>query len=359
MTDSDSAWVDIVVSPKTTIIEAISILNQTGKMFLLIADDDLRLLGNLTDGDLRKGLLKFNNLATPISKIMNSSPKTVFTDTLRDEISILFQGGSLKALPIINKNNILQGCYFETSFKNSSELPSEIIIMAGGFGKRMGDLTKDLPKPMLAIDEKPILEHLIARAKYQGFVNIYVSVYYQAEKIISYFGNGQAFGVNIEYLRESEPLGTGGSIKLLPDGNGPVIVTNADIISSINFRALVDFHVLTKATATMVTHEHNIENPFGVVHANGSLIWGLEEKPIWTTNVNAGIYVIERNVSEFLDANEQIDMPQIFQRLLDVGKTVIQYPTPEKIFEIGTVEKYNHFVRNSKKLLGDNNDVSD
>lgn len=345
MSTLDRSWRDIVVSQSITISEAINVLNQTGKMFLLVADDDFRLLGNLTDGDLRKGLFKFRDFSAPISKIMNPKPTTVSRDTSQNKILALFQISSIRVLPIVDENNILLGCYFENNFKYPLGLPSEMIIMAGGFGKRMGNLTKDLPKPMLPIDEKPILEHIIAKAKCQGFIKIYIAVHYQAEKIISYFGDGQAFGVNIDYLTELEPLGTGGSIKLLPDGNSPVVVTNADIMSSINFRSIIDFHILTNATATMVTHEHVIQNPFGIVHTNGAFIYGLEEKPIWATTVNAGIYVINRSVCEYVNSNEKIDMTEIIQRLLNDNKTVLQYPTREEIYEIGSAKKYGHYTK--------------
>lgn len=350
MSNITPIWQDIVVSPETTITDAINVLNQTGKMFLMVVDDNQQLIGNLTDGDLRKGLLKFNDLSIPIAKIMNTSPKTISVDTTTMEIMSIFKNDDIKALPVIDQNNILHGCYFETDFSKTFLEPDELIIMAGGFGKRMGELTKDLPKPMLDVDGKPILEHIIENAKQQGFNRFYISVHYQAEKIISYFKDGQAFGVKIEYIHESEPLGTGGSIKLLPEGTGPVVVTNADIISAVNFRALIDYHILTKATATMVTHEHHIQNPFGVIHADGIRISKLEEKPVWKTNVNAGIYAINRDVCGYIKPNEKVDMPEIVQRLLEDDNIVVQYPIYEKLFEIGTLEKYKNFTNKPHKL---------
>jgi len=346
MNNSDIPWKNIVVAPNITVTEAINVLNDTGKMFLLVASENGAFLGILTDGDLRKGLLKFNNLSIPISKMMNSNPRTVSINTPRSDVISNFQSGNFKALPIVDENNILQGCYFETDFSKTFDAPNEMVIMAGGFGKRMGKLTKELPKPMLEVDGKPILEHTILAAKRQGFSKFYISVHYKSEKIITHFGDGKNLGVHIDYLKETDPLGTAGSIQLLPNGHNPVVITNADIISSVSFRALVDYHLLTNATATMGTHEHIIKNPFGVVHADGTRITKLEEKPVWKTNVNAGIYVINRSVSQYIEPNERIDMPEIFQRILDDGNLVIQYPIHEKIFEIGTLERYKNFIIN-------------
>ena len=348
MNDIDTTWIDIIVAPDTTITNAISVLNVTGKMFLLIADEDRRLLGNLTDGDLRKGLLKFNDLSTPISSIMNTSPKTVQAGTSDAEVISIFQNSDIKALPVVDDKNILQGCYFEGSFRKFSNYPCEMMIMAGGFGRRMGELTKDLPKPMLEVEGKPILAHIIEFAKRQGFTKFYISVHYLAEKIMSHFGDGKDFGVEIKYLEETTPLGTGGSIKLLPDGNAPVVVTNADVLTKVSFRAIVEFHSLTNASATIGTHEHVMENPFGVVHAEGIRVSRLEEKPTWKTNVNAGVYVINRSIREHIKDQEYIDMPDVFKRLLEHDQTVVQYPIHEDLFEIGTSEKFKAFTSSKK-----------
>lgn len=346
MAETKSNWEDILVSPDTTLHRAIEVLNSTGKMFLLIADPSRKLLGNLTDGDLRKGLLKNSDLSTPIHKFMNRNTKTVSSRTTKDAVSLIFDIEDVKAIPIVDEENIIQGCYFQTNFDKYYKRTSEFLIMAGGFGTRMGHLTKKLPKPMLEVRGKPMLEHIIVSAKKHGFNKIYLSVHYMPEKIINHFENGEKFGVEIQYLYEDEPLGTGGSIKLLPDGDGPVLVTNADILTNIGLKALVEYHKLTNAAATITTHQHAIENPFGVIHADGIRVAKLEEKPVWTSNVNAGVYVINREIRDLINLGESIDMPDVLQRGIDEGLTIVQYPTDEKLFEIGTLEKYEDMLKN-------------
>lgn len=346
MAEPYSNWHDILVTPDTTLHKAVEVLNSTGKMFLLIADPNRKLLGNLTDGDLRKGLLKNSDLSTPIHKFMNRDTKTVSTRTDKNTISSMFDNEDLKAIPIVDNKNIIQGCYFQASFDKNYKLSSEFLIMAGGFGTRMGHLTKKRPKPMLIVQGKPILEHIVISAKKHGFNKIYLSVHYMSEKIINHFKDGEKFGIEIQYLYEDKPLGTGGSVKLLPDGDNPVLVTNADILTNIDFRAVVEYHKVTKASATISTHQHAIENPFGVIHADGIRVTKLEEKPVWTSNVNAGIYVVNREICDLIKMGEAIDMPEVLQRGIDKGLTIVQYQTNEKLFEIGTLEKYENILKN-------------
>lgn len=352
MNQRESNWIDIVVPPETTLERAIAVLNATGKMFLLIADPNRKLLGNLTDGDLRKGLLKNSALTTPIHKFMNQNTKTVIVGTPKNTISSILENEDVKAIPVVNEEHIIQDCYFQASFNKIYGRPSEILIMAGGFGQRMRHLTENLPKPMLEIQGKPILEHIIESARRQGFKKVYLSVHFMSEKIIDHFENGENFGVEIQYLHENKALGTGGSIHLLPDGDDPVLVTNADILTKIGFRALVEYHKLTNAAATITTHQHVIENPFGVIHSDGIRVKKLEEKPVWTCNVNAGVYVINREIRTLIKSGEAIDMPDVLQRGIDENMNIVQYPTYEKLFEIGTLEKYNDLLKNPKLVLG-------
>ena len=347
MIKSDNTWTEIIVSPDISITDAINVMNHTGRMFLLIADENLKLLGNLTDGDLRKGLIRSKDLSSKISSIMNTKTKVISDNTSEVDVINLFQNGNIKALPVVDENNILKHCYFEDDFNKSLFHPYEMMIMAGGFGKRMGDLTKETPKPMLKVKGKPILEHMINLAKEQGFSKIYISVYYLSEIIMSYFGDGKKFGVEIIYIEEHKPLGTAGSIKLLPEGSTPIVIVNADIFSEINFRSIVEFHLLTDAFATIATHEYTIKNPFGVIQSDGINVVKLEEKPVWKTNVNAGIYVLNRQAQRYVNYEEFLDMPSLYGRILDDGQKVVQFPLNDKLFELGSYETYKEFINNN------------
>ena len=335
---------DIIITTEYSIADAIERLNVTGRMFLIIADENRTLMGNLTDGDLRKGMLKVRDLNVSVSAIMNTSPITVPPEVNHDHIAQIFANGQIKALPVVDDNGIVLGCFFENDFREHLFAASDIMIMAGGFGMRMGDLTRDIPKPMLPVDGKPMLEHIIGMAASQGFRRCYISVHYLAEQIMDHFGDGRDFGIDIEYIREDKPLGTGGSIKRLPPGDTPVVVTNADIISKVNYKSMIHYHVLTKAMATIATHEHSMQNPFGVIEADGIRIKSLKEKPVWRTNVNAGVYVVDRAVQDFINTDENIDITVLFQRLIESDQHIVMFPIFEKLFEIGTAEKYNGFL---------------
>lgn len=315
-------------------------LNQTGRMFLIVADAQGKLLGNLTDGDLRKGLLKFNSMSVKVESVMNKHTVCAHEELSLREVRVLFESPSIRAIPVIDANNTVVGCHFIENFQNSLTNDARLLIMAGGYGSRMGHLTKTTPKPMLEIRGKPILQHIIANARNYGCTRITISLHYRPEVIKEFFGDGTKFGVEINYLYEDTPLGTAGCLQRVHNDTKYVIIMNADILSEIDLSALLDYHKVTNADATMATHEHVITNPFGVVRTDGISIVGLEEKPKWKNNVNAGVYVINTPVKSMIMDNEKIDMPEFFLRLIENQKKAVIYPLQEKVIEIGTPETY-------------------
>ena len=333
-------WKDIIIGPNASIIEAIEQLNQTGRMFLIVVNKQGKLLGNLTDGDLRKGLLKFNSMSVKVELVMNRHTICASEELSHNEVRVLFRSPSIRAIPVINANNTVVGCHFIENFQNFLPNDARLLIMAGGFGSRMGHLTKTTPKPMLKIMGKPILQHIIANARNHGCSRITISLHYHPEVIKGFFGDGSKFGVEISYLQEDTPLGTAGCLQRVHDDTKYVIIMNADIISEVDLSSLLDYHKVTDADATMATHEHVITNPYGVVRTEGISIVGLDEKPKWKSNVNAGVYVINTPVKSFIMDNEKIDMPEFFLRLINNQKKVVIYPLQEKVIEIGTPETY-------------------
>ena len=227
------------------------------------------------------------------------------------------------------------GCYFEDNFFTIVEKPP-FLIMAGGYGKRLKKLTENIPKPMIKINQKPILEHIINKAKEENFTNIFISTHYKSEIIENYFGNGNKFDVNIKYIKEEKPLGTGGSFKSMCNFDGPIIITNGDIISKIGYQKLLDFHNLNQGIATMAVIKHEIKNPFGVVKHDGIRLLDFEEKPSWFSYVNAGIYVVESEVSTIIRKKQYTSMPSILKKLIDKKNDVFIFHLHEDWVDIGT-----------------------
>ena len=339
-------WKSVILAENSLIIDAINILSNSGLLIVIIIDKADKLLATITDGDIRKGLAKGLMLNDKVHLVMNKNPKYIFQDTLFKDIKTLFIEDKYKAIPVIDENHKVVNCYFHDYFFEMKENPP-LLIMAGGFGKRLGKLTEKCPKPMLKINNKPILEHIINKAKEENFTNIFISTHYKSEIIENYFGNGKYFNVKITYIKEKKPLGTGGSFKFMSNFVGPIVITNGDIISKIGYAKLLDFHNLNNAIATMAVIKNEIKNPFGVVKYNGIKLIDFEEKPTWITSINAGIYVVDSKVTNLIKKNETISMPLVFKKLKQKNKDVFIFHMHEEWIDIGSPEE----LKKIKKIL--------
>lgn len=330
----------ICLLPTNTVLDAIESLNSSGLGIVLVCSDDMQFLGTVTDGDIRKGLANQLQLGTALTNVMHRKPIIVSEELPRHLLLDHFLRTGLRAIPKIDGAGRVVGCYFIEDFVKSQPEASTLMIMAGGFGRRMGPLTKDLPKPLLKVRGKPMIQHIIEMAAAERFGNIIISVHYKHEMIEKFCGSGHKFGVNIRYIKERTPLGTGGSFGLLSSVNGPVVVTNADIMTNVGYRRMLDYHLTHRAAATLAVREHKIQNPFGVVLNNGVLLEGFEEKPTWTTNVNAGIYVLNPSLMDFIEPNKHTAMPDVIERARKAGHVVTIYPLHENWYDLGTEAEY-------------------
>ena len=329
---------DKIALPKNiTTIDTIKNLESSGLQIVILIDQENRVIATITDSDIRKGFadgLKINQKIFPYA---NKKPQTVTNDATYDEIKSLFRiNPGFKAIPVVDNKNKLIGCHFIDEFLNRGVIDAPFLIMAGGFGKRLGKLTSNCPKPMLKIGDKPILQHIIEKAKKDGFFNIFISTHFLSHIIENYFEDGKKFDVNIKYLKEERPLGTAGCLQLLPEIKTPIVVTNGDLISKIGYKTILDFHYSVASSATMAVVEHKIQHPFGVINSDGINLTSFEEKPIWKTNINAGIYVLNQSVIKLVKRNEVVSMPDIFKRVQMRNKKTTIFPIHEKWMDLGT-----------------------
>ena len=329
-------WEDSVLQNNVSIREVIENLNRTSAQIVLIVNSDSDFVGLVVDGDIRRGILRGITVNDEVGKIVNRKPKTISPGISRSEALALMNDLKIAHLPIVDDLGRLCGLESSMDLSAKSSRENLFVIMAGGFGKRMGPITKQIPKPMLNVKGKPIMEHLILGARNFGFTKFAVSIHHKGEIIEEYFEDGSQLGVEIRYLREPFPLGTAGSLALLdPFPEGPVIVSNADLVLDADFGALLDFHITSNNDATMGVRNYELQNPFGVVTINDGFIDGIVEKPLINSTISAGVYVLEPSLISSLPKGESIDMPAVFQQAIKMSLKVMAFPIYENWTDIG------------------------
>ena len=336
VTSNEQLWSQALLPINSNIKEAIQVLNEISLRIVLITDSTGTLIGTISDGDIRRGLLKGLDLASPIESIIHHDALVVPPNLNRDVVVELMTANKIQQIPIVDEKMHVVGLHLWDQINSSTARSNAMVIMAGGKGSRLHPQTENCPKPLLPIAGKPILEHIIERAKVEGFSHFILAIYHLGHMIEEYFGNGDAFGVKIEYLREESPLGTAGALSLLnPIPASAFVVTNGDVITDIRYGELLDFHVQHGATATMAVRAHELQNPFGVVQTQGIEIIGYEEKPIFRSHINAGVYVIEPSAIRHLVKSVPCDMPTLFELLQKEQDKVIAYPIHEPWLDVG------------------------
>ena len=339
MNSSASSWSRATLSHDATIEEVIRNLDEVSIQIVLLVSDKGVLIGTISDGDIRRGLLKGLTLSSPASNIVNRNPVVVPPNVSRDLVKRLMTANKIRQIPVLNENHEIVGLHLLSQIIQPAERPNLFLIMAGGLGSRLRPQTDHCPKPMLPILGKPMLEHIIERAKLQGFRQFVIAIHYLGEVIESYFGDGRRFDVEIQYLREESPLGTAGALSLFKTNlTESLVVTNGDVMTDIHYGELLDFQFQHIALATMAVRLHEWQHPFGVVKTEGADIVGFQEKPIARHYINAGVYALDPSVLRFLQQGEPCDMPTLFERLRLAGKRTIAYPMYEPWLDVGTSE---------------------
>ena len=330
------SWRKALLTDNATLHQAIACLDVSSLQIALVVTEDGRLLGTLTDGDIRRGLLRGLEMDSTVESIINREPLVVPPQLDRNIVLQLMQANKVHQLPVVDENRFVVGLHLWDELLAPSKRSNVMVIMAGGRGTRLGEQTLNCPKPLLPVGGKPMLEHIIDRAKAEGFMHFVLAIHYLGHMIEDYFGDGSKLKVKIDYLREEAPLGTAGALGLLQGRPiEPFLVTNGDVLTDIRYGELLDFHIRHQATATMAVRLYEWQHPFGVVKTNGVDIVGFEEKPVARSHINAGIYVLEPKVLDVISANEHCDMPTLFARIQDKPSRTIVYPMHEPWLDVG------------------------
>jgi dTDP-glucose pyrophosphorylase len=336
------AWRSVCIKVTDTADNALRVLDAGGLRIALVTDDAGRLLGVISDGDIRRAILRRQDFSEPVTSIMNSRPTTVPFGTSREIVRGIMQQYSMMNIPVLDRDGRLVGLETFHDLLSVPKRDNWVVLMAGGFGTRLQPLTNDLPKPLLIVGDKPILETILEGFIAAGFHRFCISLHYRAQQIREYFGDGSHWGVTIRYVEEDMPLGTAGALGLLGNvGNRPVIMMNGDLLTKLDFNALIDFHESMKAAVTLCVREYDMQVPFGVVEGEDLLVRGIVEKPVHRFFVNAGVYVVSPEVIAVMRPACRIDMPDLVKTLIADKRKVPMFPIHEYWIDIGRPDDFH------------------
>lgn len=331
----------MTVAPDTPILKTLEIIDKGARQIALVVDENDRLLGTVTDGDIRRGLLKGKSLHDPVSDVMNAYPIVASPYDTKEDILALMKLRQLHQIPVVDEDGRILRVEILDDLLRPAKRDNIVVLMAGGLGTRLRPLTHECPKPLLKVGNKPILETILLNFIEHGFYRFYLSVNYKADMIKEYFGDGSRWNVEIRYLHEEKSLGTAGALSLLPEvPDAPFFVMNGDLLTKVNFGQLLDFHRTHRAYATMCVREYDHQVPYGVVRLNRHQLLGIEEKPVQRFFVNAGIYVLEPDTLSLIPENDFFDMPSLFELLVQQEKQTIAFPIREYWLDIGRLADF-------------------
>ncbi len=334
-------WQQWILGESSKIVDVLTVLEQSGSGVCFIVDGNNKLLGTVSDGDIRRALLDHASLETEVTKVMNHAPRVCHLSDSPEQRRQILEKNRLLHLPVL-ENGILVDVSSLYELVDNRKYPNAVFLMAGGFGTRLRPLTENCPKPLLKIGDKPILETTLRRFIESGFYNFYISTHYLPDMIREHFGDGSKWGVSIEYVHEDDPLGTAGALGLLPPeaAEHPVLMINGDILTKVNFASLLEFHQQSKAHVTMCVRKYDFQVPYGVVEAKDGFISQIVEKPVHEFFVNAGIYVLNGDIVSSVTCGDKIDMPTLVEGLIEEPAGVSMYPVHEYWLDIGRMADF-------------------
>ncbi len=333
----------VSIAPDTPLPEALRRLDRGGLGVLVLVDAERRVAGLLTDGDLRRALLAGDRLKGTCRDVATANPVTAPASIGAGEALVLMDTArpfEINQLPLVDDDGRLAGLLLRSDMVSDSELGVAAVVMAGGLGSRLRPLTDHTPKPMLPVGGRPLMEHIIGQLRQAGIRRVNVTTHYQQDKIAAHFGNGGGFGVDIEYVSEDRPLGTAGALGLLTPGDEPLLVMNGDILTRVDFRSMLAFHRREHAAFTVAVRRYEVEVPYGTVRSDGPEVREIIEKPHFEFLVNAGIYLLEREILELIPSGQRLEMTELIGLAIELGHRVVNYPIVEYWLDIGRPGDY-------------------
>ena len=339
-------WKKTIIGEKSNISDAAKNLNSNGVKICLVVNRKNQLVGTITDGDIRRGFLKGCKLSDKIEKIINKKFVSIKKGSNLKSAYKIMKNLNINYLPVLEDKKLVNLYFYENNFFSNNKIHNDFIIMAGGFGKRLYPITKNIPKPMVKVKNKPILEHIILNARNEGFYKFTIIIHHLKDKIINHFKDGSKFGVNIEYIVEKKPLGTAGGLALLKKKiSKNILITNADMLSSLSFKDLLNYHATNKSDATVGVKVMSTKENYGLVDLKGINIVKFKEKPTVHRFINCGVYALNTQNLKKLAINKQTDMISFLEKLKNDQKKIIAFPVYEGWLDLGNRKNLKKFLR--------------
>ncbi|MFQ5801306.1 MAG: nucleotidyltransferase family protein [Candidatus Methylomirabilales bacterium] len=338
----------LCVHPTASIRQAIACLDRTDCKIALVVDEENRLLDTITDGDVRRAILAGLDLDTPVNALQGRragspyypQPVTAPVGMESSDLLRLMQECSVRQVPLLDGQQHVVGLVTLRDLLPSEVLPLQAVVMVGGYGNRLRPLTEELPKAMLPVAERPLLELILQQLREVGIRHVNLATHYKRDLITRHFGDGRDFGMEIRYVEEDQPLGTAGALSKLETSDDPLLVINGDILTRVDFHAMLDFHRQHRADMTVAVRQQEFQIPYGVIETNGVQISAIVEKPIRRDFINAGIYLLNAEVCAYVPSGQPYEMPDLITRLVADGRQVIAFPVREYWLDIGRPEDY-------------------
>lgn len=338
----------LCIAADSSIRQAIDCIERSVAKIALVVDDEKHLLDTITDGDIRRAILTGINLDAHVGDLRGRKGKnsrysqaiTAAKGTKKSVLLSLMKQNDVRHVPLVDDKKSVVGLVTLRELIADDTLPIQAVVMAGGSGTRLRPLTENLPKPMVPVDGRPMLERIIEQLRDAGISRVMVTTHYKGELISNHFGDGEGFGVNISYMEEDKPMGTAGGLSQIEPSGEPILVMNGDILTRVDFRAMLDFHVEHKAEMSVAVRRHETQIPYGVIETEDERIMQVLEKPIVNHFINAGIYLLNPAVFKLIPENDSYDMPELINRLINDGRTVISFPVREYWLDIGQHKDY-------------------
>ena len=333
----------IKLTTNATIKEALLIIDNGAVKFAIVVDDEDKLLGTITDGDVRRAILNGKSLEESVESVYFRTPTVVHVDSTKEEIINICTTKKIYQIPVVDDENRVVSIKMLDEILKPKEHKNKVVLMVGGLGTRLRPLTDTTPKPMLPVGGKPILQTIVEKFVSYGFVNIIMCVGYKSNIIQEFFKDGSKFGAKIEYVLEDKRMGTAGALTLLSDAQKPqepFFVMNGDLLTNVNFENMLEFHISHHAKATMCVREYDFQVPYGVVNVENGKIASIVEKPIHKFFVSAGIYMLDDTCIDMIPENEFYDMPTLFEKMIKNQDDVVSFPIREYWLDIGRIDEY-------------------